>query len=332
MTMQRYPGLRGPFALALALHAILFLLFAIQFDSTARRVEFPQAEIIEAIALDDPRFVSGVAKLKTPEPGLPVPEGAVEPESMSPPETRGPSPEGLRRAQQAEAEQQAAEELRRQEKARKLAQEEQKEARRKAEALMRKRVEEAKQRALVEAEAKHRAEEEAKRRAEEEARRRAEAEVKRKAEEGKTAAAEAEAKARAAAEAKKEAEAEERARLRREIEKERLAQIEAEHQSLIDKKAGEEAERWLRRYVKPRVEGLWLKPPSARSGMSCKIRVRIVPGGTVVEAHVLQGSGDAAFDRSAEAAVRKASPLPLPPDPKVAEKLRSFVLKFDPAS
>ncbi|HWP01259.1 MAG TPA: cell envelope integrity protein TolA, partial [Methylococcus sp.] len=184
--------------------------------------------------------------------------------------------------------------------------------------------------ALAEVEAKRRAEEEAKRRAEEEAKRRAEAEVKRKAEEAKKAAAEA--RARAAAEAKREAEAEEQARLRREIEKERLAQIEAEHQSILDKKAGEEAERWLRRYVKPRVEGLWLKPPSARSGLSCKIRVRTIPGGTVVEAHVLQSSGDTAFDRSAEAAVRKASPLPLPPDPKVAEKLRSFTLNFDPSS
>lgn len=95
--------------------------------------------------------------------------------------------------------------------------------------------------------------------------------------------------------------------------------------------AEREANKWANRYIKPRVEGLWLKPPAARAGLSCIIQVRTLADGTVVEARVTKSSGDAAFDRSAESAVKKASPLPMPSDSKVAAELRSFTFRFDPS-
>jgi colicin import membrane protein len=42
------------------------------------------------------------------------------------------------------------------------------------------------------------------------------------------------------------------------------------------------------------------------------VRVRQTPGGEVLDARVLSCNGDAAVERSIEAAVRRASPLPVP--------------------
>jgi colicin import membrane protein len=36
------------------------------------------------------------------------------------------------------------------------------------------------------------------------------------------------------------------------------------------------------------------------------------------------------FDRSAEVAIRKASPLPMPEDDNIAKEFRSFTLTFNP--
>ena len=40
---------------------------------------------------------------------------------------------------------------------------------------------------------------------------------------------------------------------------------------------------------------------------------------------------DWAFDRSAEAAVRKADPLPMPDSPSLQAQFRDFKFEFDPA-
>ncbi len=50
----------------------------------------------------------------------------------------------------------------------------------------------------------------------------------------------------------------------------------------------------------------------------------------MVDARVIRGSGNAAFDRSAEGAVRKASPLPLPTDAKLFSLFRNFDFEFKP--
>jgi colicin import membrane protein len=44
----------------------------------------------------------------------------------------------------------------------------------------------------------------------------------------------------------------------------------------------------------------------------------------------VESSGDPAFDRSAEAAVRRASPLPLPANRELFENFRSFTFVFKP--
>ena len=85
------------------------------------------------------------------------------------------------------------------------------------------------------------------------------------------------------------------------------------------------------RLIKARIEQSWLQPPTARQGMSCKIKVRLIPSGDVVAANVVQSSGDPVFDRSAVTAVLKASPLPVPPSELgLFDQFREFSFDFDP--
>jgi colicin import membrane protein len=71
----------------------------------------------------------------------------------------------------------------------------------------------------------------------------------------------------------------------------------------------------------------WNRPPSARAGLECTVRVAQTPSGTVLSAQVDKCNGDAAVKQSIEAAVLKSSPLPPPPDPRVFERNLVFVFK-----
>lgn len=57
----------------------------------------------------------------------------------------------------------------------------------------------------------------------------------------------------------------------------------------------------------------WLRPPGTGTGLKCTLQVRVSTTGTVLGVQVVQGSGNEAFDRSAEAAVVKSDPFPPPP-------------------
>ena len=75
----------------------------------------------------------------------------------------------------------------------------------------------------------------------------------------------------------------------------------------------------------------WSRPPSARNDMEARLRVELIPTGEVVSVTVLSSSGNAAFDRSAEAAVRKAHRFEVPSETRLFEQhFRSFVLLFKP--
>ena len=69
----------------------------------------------------------------------------------------------------------------------------------------------------------------------------------------------------------------------------------------------------------------------AAQGLKCTIRVKLMSDGTVIDAEVIKSSGDEVFDRSAENAVNKASPLPVPGDKDLfARAFRTFTFTFDP--
>ncbi len=85
--------------------------------------------------------------------------------------------------------------------------------------------------------------------------------------------------------------------------------------------------------VQQKVQNNWNRPPSARSGMQCELLIQLVPTGRVVGVSVVKSSGNAAFDRSAEQAVRKAEVFPELKEmsPDVFEKYyRQMKLLFNP--
>ncbi|MGR8978531.1 MAG: cell envelope integrity protein TolA, partial [Gammaproteobacteria bacterium] len=83
--------------------------------------------------------------------------------------------------------------------------------------------------------------------------------------------------------------------------------------------------------IRNKVNQSWIRPRGTQPGLKCKIRVKLLPDGMVIDAEVIASSGDEIFDRSAENAVNKASPLPVPKDRDLFSKnFRSFTFTFDP--
>ena len=75
----------------------------------------------------------------------------------------------------------------------------------------------------------------------------------------------------------------------------------------------------------------WSRPASARNGMKVTLRVELVPSGEVAAVSLVESSGDTAFDRSAESAVRRAGGFAVPDDSAVFERrFRRFNLLFNP--
>ena len=59
----------------------------------------------------------------------------------------------------------------------------------------------------------------------------------------------------------------------------------------------------------------WVLAPGFRAQpLSTEVRVRLSSGGEVLGTRVVRGSGNPWYDESVERAVRKASPLPPPPE------------------
>ena len=75
----------------------------------------------------------------------------------------------------------------------------------------------------------------------------------------------------------------------------------------------------------------WSRPPSARNDMQAELLVELIPTGEVVSVTLVASSGNTAFDRSAEAAVRKARRFQVPNDIGLFEaRFRQFTLLFKP--
>jgi colicin import membrane protein len=76
------------------------------------------------------------------------------------------------------------------------------------------------------------------------------------------------------------------------------------------------------------IERQWNKPPSARPGVVCTVNITQAPTGTVLSVQAGECNGDEALRQSIEVAVKRASPLPTPEDPRLFE--RTVVLNFKP--
>jgi len=278
--------------------------------------------------------------------GLPEIERPVEPVARPPVQAVAVSEADLRAAEQRRDAALAAEQRRREEAERQR----QEEARRAAEAERERQAQLQREREQQAAEAKAAAEREAREREAVAAAERAaeakraeearQAEAARKAEQARKEAearakAEAEARAKAEAEARRKAEEAARAEAARKAEEARIqaqrqqelaAQIEAEQRRMALQQSSEYG-LWLGA-IQDQVARNWNRPPSARPGLDCEVRVQLIPGMQVVNTEIVRCNGDEAVRRSIVAAVERASPLPRPPDPALFE--RTIVFDFKP--
>ncbi len=127
-------------------------------------------------------------------------------------------------------------------------------------------------------------------------------------------------------------------RQRRENERKRAEAEAAQREAMLQQQLAAEAERMaaiesgaMDRYrfaITRKIEQNWVRPASAVPGLECVINVRQVPGGEVISASIESCNGDPAVQRSIEAAVFKASPLPEPEDPSLFE--RNLRITFKP--
>lgn len=152
----------------------------------------------------------------------------------------------------------------------------------------------------------------------------------RQAEAARQAAAEAQARRQKEAEAalKQQLAAEEQAR-QAAAQAAAKAATDAKAKAVAQARALSQADRY-KALIKQKVERNWVRPPSAAKGLQCVVRVRLLAGGDVVAAKVIQSSGNAVFDRSVESAVFKAAPLPVPSDPQVFDYFRELDFVFNP--
>lgn len=105
----------------------------------------------------------------------------------------------------------------------------------------------------------------------------------------------------------------------------------AELDTASSEDTGAEAAQSFRMGIYQAIVGNWSRPPSARQGMQALLRVELVPTGDIVSVTVVESSGSAAFDRSAEAAVNKARRFEVPKESAIFERhFRQFTLLFKP--
>ena len=74
----------------------------------------------------------------------------------------------------------------------------------------------------------------------------------------------------------------------------------------------------------------WILPDNVDNSLSSQFRIRLAPDGAVLEVSLIRSSGDAVLDRSAENAIHKASPLPVPTDPATFNLFRDISLTVRP--
>ncbi len=74
----------------------------------------------------------------------------------------------------------------------------------------------------------------------------------------------------------------------------------------------------------------WILPENLDSTLSSQFRIRLAPDGAVLEVTLTRSSGDAVLDRSAQSAIYKASPLPVPSDPASFDVFRDISLTVRP--
>jgi len=78
------------------------------------------------------------------------------------------------------------------------------------------------------------------------------------------------------------------------------------------------------------ISSQWIIPEGVDSKSVCRLLINVAPGGVVLNVQLVSSSGNLALDRSAQAAVLKASPLPVPEDVSLFDRVRTINLTVRP--
>ena len=122
----------------------------------------------------------------------------------------------------------------------------------------------------------------------------------------------------------------EQARIKQQAVQDLKRQMAAEEKRLQQEQQTERAAadtRYRTQYVDDianRVRRNWLRPPGATQDFSCTVLVQQIPTGDVIAVQITKSCGSPVLDRSVEDAVRKSSPLPLPPVQEVFDREIEF--------
>ncbi len=94
----------------------------------------------------------------------------------------------------------------------------------------------------------------------------------------------------------------------------------AQQQGYIDK---------YRAQILQAIQNNW-HPSQQNPKLLCLMIVHLAPGGVVTAVDIARSSGDEALDSSAQTAIYKSSPLPVPKDPALFDAFRSLRIKMSP--
>ncbi len=122
-------------------------------------------------------------------------------------------------------------------------------------------------------------------------------------------------------------------------EADRLAREKELIDALTEEEASEQASKdealinRIRGNIKRRIENEFIKT-GLPDGLECVLKVRVVPGGEVTKVILAKSSGHEIFDRRATNAAYDASPLPIPKDIEVFDRLdlREITMTFKPTN
>ena len=117
--------------------------------------------------------------------------------------------------------------------------------------------------------------------------------------------------------AKKKREQEEAAKKKREedkrrAEEERVRQEQEKARQAAAAARQSEIDRW-RAQIQAKIRGRANVPDTVTGNPEVQVRIRILPGGEVLDITVTKRSGNPTYDAAIERAIRSASPLPVPP-------------------
>ena len=85
-----------------------------------------------------------------------------------------------------------------------------------------------------------------------------------------------------------------------------------------------------KRRIAERIKRFIIEPPGLQGNPEVEFDVIVLPGGEVLDARIRKASGQAPWDNAVDRAIRRAQPLPLPPDPALMREFRELNLKFRP--